>query len=127
MATYHRGAPVGHHSSGGGSRAHLRGHVVEAGVGGAGAGQLAVHARVGHHAKRGGVRAGHRQGRPKACRCKEEQAARDSTVRSGPAWPAIPGSLSVPLRRRRKSTGWGGGEWVVIAYNAYTGSLLPQD
>lgn len=59
MATYHRGAPVGHHGGGGGSGAHLRGHVVEAGVSGTGAGQLSVHAGMGHHPERGGVRAGH--------------------------------------------------------------------
>lgn len=87
--TYHGGAPVGHHSGSSSRCAHLRGHVVEAGIGGTGAGQLAVHARVGHHSKWGGVWAGHCQGRPQASRCKEAQGTRDSTGGSGRVFSVI--------------------------------------
>lgn len=83
--TYHGRAAIGHHGGGGGGCTHLRRHVVEAGVGGTGAGQLAVHARVGHHPEWARVWAGHCQGRPQASRCKEAQATRDSTGSSNPA------------------------------------------
>lgn len=71
---HHWGAPISHHGGSGRSCTHLRWHVVEAGVGGAGAGQLTIHACVGHHPKWCGVWAGHRQGCPQASCCKEAQA-----------------------------------------------------
>lgn len=71
---HHRGAPISHHGGSSRSCTHLRWHVVETGVGGAGAGQLTIHARVGHHPKWCGVWARHRQGRPQASCCKEAQA-----------------------------------------------------
>lgn len=100
--TYHGRAPIGHHSGSSSRRTHLRRHVVEAGVGGTGAGQLTVHARVGHHPEWGGVWAGHCQGRPQASRCKEAQATRDSTGSSGPAWLAIQGELLVLFFREKE-------------------------
>lgn len=90
--TYHWGAPVGYYGGGSGGSAHLRGHVMQAGVGGAGAGQLAVHAGVGYHPERGGVWARHRQRRPQAGRCKEAQDVQDVTQ------PALWSSLTVNSR-----------------------------
>lgn len=69
LLSYHLRASVGRHGGGGGDRAHLRGDVVEASVGGAGAAQLSIQARVSHHSERVGVRAGHRQRRAETGGC----------------------------------------------------------
>lgn len=73
VSTYHLRASVSGHRGGGGNRAHLRGNVVEAAVGSAGAAQLAVYARVSYHSERVGVRAGHRQRRAEARGCNAER------------------------------------------------------
>lgn len=103
--TYHGGAPVGHHGSGGSGRAHLWGHVVQTGIGGARAGQLAIEAGVGRHPEWGRVWAGHRQGRPQASCCKKTQATCDSTICRGPAWLVIPGLLLVSFIRGKEKEG----------------------
>lgn len=73
LLMYHLRASVSGHRGGGGHRAHLRRDVMEAAVGGAGAAQLAVYARVSHHSERVGVRAGHRQRRAEAGGCNAER------------------------------------------------------
>lgn len=73
LLMYHLRASVSRHCGGGGDRAHLRGNVMEAAVGGAGAAQLSVYARVSYHSERVGVRAGHRQRRAEAGGCNAER------------------------------------------------------